>query len=61
MAKAQKIEQTEEFISLWQKEICLWDVRSKEYHDRNEKNKSIKILVSQLELSGKKSKFNLNQ
>ena len=40
MAKAQKIEKTEEFISSWQKEICLWGVRSKKYYDRNEKDKT---------------------
>ena len=45
MAKAQKIEKTEEFIISWEEENSLWDVCATVYRDRNERKKSVEILA----------------
>ncbi|XP_060845222.1 uncharacterized protein LOC132924795 [Rhopalosiphum padi] len=37
---------TEEFIKLYESEPCLWNVKSKEYHDRNKKDTAYRKLVN---------------
>ena len=37
---------TEEFIKLYESEPCLWNVKSKEYHDRNKKDTAYGKLVN---------------
>jgi len=37
---------TEEFIKLYESEHCLWNVKSKEYHDRNKKDTAYRKLVN---------------
>ena len=43
-AKSKKLELNEEFIAMWRKEQCLWDAMSQLYRDKNEKDKSLKIM-----------------
>ena len=43
-AKPEKVKLKEEFIAIWTEEQSLWDVMSSLYRNKNEKDKSLKIM-----------------
>ena len=51
-AKSQGIEKTEEFIILWREEICLWDIRSPLYRNRDTRQVKLTNFDEMLSLSG---------
>ena len=52
-AKAKRIEETEFFFSVFEAERSLWDVKSKNYKDRDAKQRNIKNIAEQCDMSGK--------
>ena len=51
-AKDIKIEKTEEFISEYELEECLWNALDENYKNRDLKQASIQRLVKRFEISG---------
>ena len=51
-SKAEKLEKNEVFIRAWQQEICLWDVRTEVYKNRNAKAKSVLELADKCKMTG---------
>ena len=51
-AKDIKIEKTEEFISEYELEECLWNALDENYKNRDLKQASIQRLVKRFEMSG---------
>lgn len=38
-----------EFIDLYREQVCLWDVKSKEYSNKHKRNASYEILLKKLQ------------
>ena len=52
MAAGKKIEFNENFISAWEIEDCLWNVKSDVFKDRNLRQTAMKRIAELFEMSG---------
>ena len=50
--KTKRNELTEAFLDVWRREECLWDVTSHHYKNREEKQKSIDIIMEKFDMTG---------
>ena len=49
-AKSNKIDLSEEFMTMWREEQTLWDVMFPLYTDKNEKDKSLKRMSNKFQI-----------
>ena len=50
LTKSNEIELREEFMAVWREEQTLWDVMFPLYPDKNEKDKSLKIMSDKFQI-----------
>jgi len=50
--KSKRQEFTDHFIDIWREHRSLWDVKSKIYRDRSEKEKSFRVFKEKLDMDG---------
>ena len=58
--KVERFEQTEVFISAWEAKPSLWNVMSSIYKDRNAKQRGLKNLAENCQMTGKNAFFTYN-